>query len=86
MDITFFWLLNLFKFKNETSLCNGDTFKEAFNRFKSNKQLIAIGINCTSPKYITSILKSAHRVESDLPFIVYSNDGKIWDAKLSKYV
>ncbi len=70
-----------FSCKNETSLCVGDLFKDAYLRFKDNKQLVAIGINCTDPKYISALLRSVSRDESSLPFVVYSNDGSEWDAE-----
>jgi S-methylmethionine-dependent homocysteine/selenocysteine methylase len=56
--------------KDGTSLCNGDSFNDAFKKFRDNKQLIAIGINCTSPYHIVSLLESVERVPNDLPFIV----------------
>ena len=54
-----------------------DTFHEAFKTFKDNRQLIAIGINCTLSKYVTGLLKSAEDVQktSYIPFIVYPNNG-----------
>lgn len=59
------------------NLCYGDKFSEAYNTFSDFEQLIAIGINCTSPYYIESLIKSTkNRIK---PFIVYPNDGSIWD-------
>ena len=69
-----------FSCKNDTNLCNGDGFREAFETFNGNKQLVAIGVNCTEPKYITGLLKSVARDDKSLPFVVYSNDGSEWDA------
>lgn len=66
-------------------MCNGDKFKDAYNTFKENPQLVAIGINCSNPRYITSLLKSVTCCEKlTKPFIVYPNDGKIWDAAQQK--
>lgn len=60
-------------FQNETKLCIGDTFEDAYEQFRHNPQLIAIGINCTNLQYITSLLKSIHNYST--PFIIYPNDG-----------
>ena len=70
-------------------LCNGDTFNEAYNQFKDNTQLVAIGINCTSPFHVTALLKSAKKSEitlSSKPFIVYPNDGRLWDGVTQKFI
>jgi homocysteine S-methyltransferase len=71
--------------KDGNLLCYGDKFSDAYEKFKDVKQLIAIGVNCTPPKFISSLLKSIRISENNpMPFIVYSNDGKIWDSKLFK--
>ena len=59
-------------------LCSGENFYDAYATFNNNSQLIAIGINCTSPFNISSLLKSVKQVT--IPFIVYSNDGRLWDS------
>lgn len=72
--------------QDETSLCNGDAFKDAYEKFKDNDQLVAIGVNCTYPKYIKSLLQSVARNEElTKPFIVYPNDAKEWDEQQAKY-
>jgi hypothetical protein len=60
-----------FSCRNDTLISNGERFKDAYNLFKDNKQLIAIGINCTYPKFIKHLFKSVERKEDDKPFIVY---------------
>lgn len=78
-----------FSCKDDAHLCNGDSFKEAYDTFKTNQQLVAIGINCTSPYNVTSLLKSvvasSETEPLPKPFIVYPNDGRVWDGKLQKY-
>ena len=69
-----------FSARNETQLCNGQTFANAYNTFKNNKQLIAVGINCSSPAHINGLLKSVTRSSDDLPFVIYTNFyGKAWE-------
>jgi homocysteine S-methyltransferase len=38
---------------------------------------LSVGINCTKPEYITSLLQ---RLETSLPKIAYPNAGRTWDA------
>lgn len=76
-----------FSCKDDAHLCNGDSFKEAYDIFKSNQQLVAIGMNCTSPYHVSSLLKTVVVEETEplpKPFIVYPNDGRVWDGKLQK--
>jgi homocysteine S-methyltransferase len=68
-------------------LCDGESFKTAYDTFKINDQLVAIGINCTNPKYISSLLKSAQREPCrEKPFIVYPNDGSAWDSQTQSFI
>ncbi len=67
-------------------MCDGESFKTAYDIFKSNDQLIAIGINCTNPQFISSLLKSAQREQQEKPFIVYPNDGSTWDSQTQRYI
>ncbi len=42
-------------------------------------QIVAIGINCTSPRYINSLIAEI-RSSSDKPIVVYPNSGEEYDA------
>lgn len=53
-------------------------FSDAIALVNERKNAIAVGANCTDPSLITELLKSA---PSALPFIVYPNSGRHWDAK-----
>jgi len=61
-------------------LSHGETFSSAVEMFWSNdycKQLIAIGMNCLHPKFITPLLMSVKT--KNVNFITYPNGGGIWD-------
>jgi homocysteine S-methyltransferase len=78
-----------FTCKDELRLSNGDSFKEAYDTFKSNEQLVAIGINCSSPYHVTGLLESVvGGGEGPLakPFVVYPNDGRTFDGANKMYV
>ena len=40
--------------------------------------IVAVGINCTPPEHIDSLLQRAAAV-TDLPLLVYPNNGRTWD-------
>ena len=65
-----------FSAKDETSICNGDQFSDAYTEFSKNDQLVAIGINCTYPKLIAPLLQTI-KCDANLlpkPFVVYTNN------------
>jgi homocysteine S-methyltransferase len=77
-----------FSCKDGLHLCNGEEFKVAYETFKDNEQLVAVGVNCTSPFDVTSLLKSVIDGGGcgDKAFIVYANDGRLWNAEKQKFM
>ena len=69
-----------FSCRDDLRLSSGESFKEAG---KVSKELGAefIGINCTSPELVSSLLESAKEYG---PFVVYPNAGRTWNEKLKR--
>lgn len=67
-----------FSCRDGSKVSHGETFTECTRLADDNGQLIAVGVNCTPPGYITSLLKSAST--SQTPLVVYPNSGESWDA------
>lgn len=59
---------------------SGEDFRQAVELFDSNPNLLAMGINCTSPGNISAVLKSL-KEKPKKPFLVYPNSGENWNAK-----
>ena len=59
--------------------CAGDRFEDAIQAL-SGAPLLAIGLNCTDPRYATPLLSRAAQVTS-LPLVCYPNHGLLWDAQ-----
>ncbi len=59
-------------------LCAGHPVEEAVAAASEAPSVIAVGINCTDPRYVTSLV-SRMRATSDLPVVVYPNAGGAWD-------
>uniref|UniRef100_A0A914X215 Hcy-binding domain-containing protein n=1 Tax=Plectus sambesii TaxID=2011161 RepID=A0A914X215_9BILA len=57
---------------------HGESFATAVREVSSHERVIAIGINCTAIKYISSLVKSAQNCTNGLPFVVYPNSGEIY--------
>ncbi|XP_072267883.1 uncharacterized protein [Pyxicephalus adspersus] len=61
----------------------GDKFEDAVKVAATTSQLEAIGVNCCSPDFITSLLSSANKnCKQEIGWIVYPNSGEKWDHDL----
>jgi len=76
-----FWIS--FSCKNEREISSGELFADAASRVTRSPYAIGVGINCTAPSLISSLMKS---VTSDCPFIIYPNSGREWDAINKRWI
>lgn len=68
-----------FSCKDGSSTCGGDRFEDAVAVATSAPSVRAVGVNCTAPEHVASLLAAARRA-TDLPLVVYPNAGRTWDA------
>ena len=61
-------------------LSDGTPVEEAVRVATEDGRLAAVGINCTPPQHIGSLLERA-RAATDVPLIVYPNSGRAWDGE-----
>lgn len=47
--------------------------------------IVAVGVNCTSPRHVPTLLAAA-RAATELPLIAYPNGGDRWDAATRRWV
>lgn len=59
-------------------VCAGQPIEDAVAVASSIPSLVAVGINCTDPRFVTSLV-SRIRAVTDLPVVVYPNAGGAWD-------
>jgi homocysteine S-methyltransferase len=71
------WLT--FTCRDQRTTCGGEPIGDAIAAVQAVPNLVAIGLNCTDPRHVTSLLVAA-RERTDLPFVVYPNHGRAWDA------
>jgi homocysteine S-methyltransferase len=62
----------------------GEPFAEAVAVAASARNVVAVGVNCTAPQHVRSLLKIA-RASSDLARIAYPNRGDTWDPDSRKW-
>lgn len=60
-------------------VCHGEPFAECAALAAASPQVVAVGLNCTPPRYVESLLRAAFAV-TDKPLLAYPNSGERWDA------
>ena len=68
-----------FSAKDGTHINSGESIRECAAYLETQKQIIAIGINCTAPEFIESLIDEIKAVSSK-PIIVYPNGGSTYNA------
>jgi homocysteine S-methyltransferase len=68
-----------FSAKDGVHINSGESIKACAAFLQTQKQIVAIGINCTAPQYIDSLIEEIKAV-SDKPIIVYPNGGATYNA------
>lgn len=67
-----------FSAKDAIHISNGETAAECARYLDGQEQVAAIGINCTAPAFVESLIKEIAR-ETAKPIIVYPNSGEAYD-------
>lgn len=67
-----------FSCRDGAHLCDGTPFELAVDVAASSPSVIAIGVNCTSPLHVTSLVEIAAG-HTDLPVVCYPNRGAFWE-------
>lgn len=74
---TYAWFC--FSARDGEHISNGEKILDTAARLDHAPQAAAIGINCTSPLHIPSLIREIKKV-TDKPIVVYPNSGEIYDA------
>jgi len=67
-----------FSCRDELKVCEGDTLADCVEQIESSPQVTAVGVNCTSPIYISALIREAKKV-TNKPVLVYPNSGETYD-------
>ncbi len=73
---TYAWFT--FSAKDGEHICHGEKIADCAALLDSSPQVAAIGINCTSPLYISSLIREIKK-NTNKPIIVYPNSGEIYN-------
>ena len=64
--------------RDEKHVSEGQAFADCVSQLENYSQIVAIGINCTSPKYIPSLIREAKKVTGK-PVLAYPNSGETYN-------
>ena len=68
-----------FSARDDKHISEGQSFADCVHLLAKHPQIVAIGLNCTSPKYICSLIREG-KTRTDKPILVYPNLGEIYDS------
>ncbi len=74
-----------FAARDEMHISHGETIVECAALLNANPQVAAIGVNCTSPRYINGLIRNLYNA-TQKPIIVYPNSGEIFDAAHNQWL
>lgn len=69
---------------DEAHTCEGQRIAECVSRLNDFPQIVSVGVNCTRPEYIPSLLRLM-RDQTDKPLLVYPNSGEHYDARARQW-
>jgi homocysteine S-methyltransferase len=75
-----------FSCKDGTHLSDGTPIEECVSLLEESKGLIALGINCTAPNHILSLISRIAQCKSSKKIIVYPNSGEQFDPSQKRWV
>ena len=68
-----------FSCKDDRHISDGTELAAVAQELSSSPQIVAIGVNCTAPRFLPSLISELRKV-TDKPIVVYPNSGELWDA------
>lgn len=71
-----------FSCKDDSYISDGTRIEECVYLLEENPQILAIGINCTAPRYIFALINKIIRSKTTKMIIVYPNSGEQFDPEL----
>ncbi|KAL0419871.1 UNVERIFIED_CONTAM: Homocysteine S-methyltransferase 2 [Sesamum radiatum] len=74
-----------FNSKDGVHVVSGDALPECVAVAESSNKIVAVGINCTPPRFIRDLILSIKKVTSK-PILIYPNSGESYDADRKEWV
>lgn len=68
-----------FSCRDGATTSHGERIEDAVRAATASSRVVAVGVNCTAPEHVESLLARARSV-TDRPLVAYPNSGRTWDA------
>ena len=72
--------------RDEATTAAGEPIETAAAVADGVAGIVAIGVNCTAPRYVPGLLARLATHAGDLPRIAYPNGGDIWEASTHRWI
>lgn len=69
-----------FSCRDEQHISDGTSLVEVAHLFRDHPTVLAVGINCTPPQYVPSLIRTIHAALPDTAILAYPNSGESYDA------
>lgn len=70
-----------FSCRDGTSISDGTPIAQCAALFAHHPTVVAIGVNCTSPEYVSELIRSLKKQSGDKKIVVYPNAGSVYHAQ-----
>ncbi len=74
-----------FACKDGQHTVHGECIRDCAKVLAAERQVVAIGVNCTAPQYLNSLIAEIH-AETAKPIVVYPNSGQTWDPRSRSWI
>lgn len=75
-----------FSCRDARHLNDGSTISQAAGVFAAHPNVLAIGVNCTAPGYISGLIEQIKSAVPEKSIIVYPNSGEMYDAASKSWI
>lgn len=69
-----------FSARDSEHISHGELLGDCVTELDLYRQVIAVGVNCTAPRYVADLVGAAHH-RTDKPILAYPNSGEIYRAE-----
>jgi homocysteine S-methyltransferase len=74
-----------FSCRDEQHISDGTPLVEVARLFRDHPTVLAIGINCTPPQYVSALIRTIRTVLPDTAILAYPNSGEAYDVTTSAW-
>jgi homocysteine S-methyltransferase len=68
-----------FSCRDGARISDGTPFEEAVGLASASERIVGVGVNCTAPAFVPSLLNIAREARPNTPLVAYPNAGSNWD-------